>query len=822
MDISFACNRLFKELDVQSGRRQFVLTGNINDCFFVDAATGVCENIEDALLYYGMQKRYEIVVVFDSNMNPRFASPEMERLYSQIVDIATPLPEDRIEWNDDPIETASTKKPDTESAVNQATRGTSTREKIVLEKILNRLIPDKHKSFVVIVNPESLLEYNIGGGLTSEARQRLEMIRGCAKQNPGNIDTCTLLLVGKDHFDCFVEASSGLVGGLESRTKTIHVVGPDVHEIESMLTRIQCRYGLSGNARMIARDVHAKSQRENEELYNIFSTIRRRMVTSRPETLEDLFADGKSDDEKRKILEEAEKELASMIGLAAVKDKVREFKALARLLKENQEAGRESPFNLHALLLGNPGTGKTVVARILGRMYYALGIRSSEKVVEISAADIKSPYNPADAAVNLQKKIKEALGGVLFIDEVYQFAEDEWLRKAFEDELMKYMEDHRDSLTVLAAGYEEKRQVIFNINPGVRRRFNDPDNTIVFPDYSIGELVQIAEGMFAKHGRTLTPRARQKMINYIELRSSIGKMENAGGIRNLVEIMIKNAAIHGRFEEIEDQDIPDIKRGMPIDGVLQELNEKFVGLQSVKDRIMKIARRIEHDERKGILTGQKFNMQFVGNPGTGKTTVARYMSRVFNSVGLIEGEDVIEIAGSALKGSVIGKAQENVRNAFAKARDEGKVLFIDEAYALFRNNVNQDSYGQEVIDTIVSEVTSAQNGRVFTILAGYRDDMEFLMNGNDGLASRFPLIVEFPDYSIEECLEILCLELRRKKKELEPTAAEHVKVHIVGMKRKEKFGNARAMETLASDLIDACLDRDTHSDTITLEDVQRI
>ena len=168
-----------------------------------------------------------------------------------------------------------------------------------------------------------------------------------------------------------------------------------------------------------------------------------------------------------------------------------------------------------------------------------------------------------------------------------------------------------------------------------------------------------------------------------------------------------------QLSRIEVDDIPFIKREVSVEDILAELETTFIGLQSVKDQIRRIAKRIAYNEREGLITDRKYNMQFVGNPGTGKTTIARYMSRVFNAVGLLEGTDVIEVAGTALKGSYIGQSKDAVIQYFTKAREEGKVLFIDEAHNLYNpNSGQQDSYAQEVIAQIVQETTAVKNARV--------------------------------------------------------------------------------------------------------------
>jgi len=331
--------------------------------------------------------------------------------------------------------------------------------------------------------------------------------------------------------------------------------------------------------------------------------------------------------------------------------------------------------------------------------------------------------------------------------------------------------------------------------------------------------------MLKKDHYALAENARQPLKRYIEGRIKVGRMENAGGARNLAETLAKNAARREEYSEVAEQDIPLIKRAVTVEDILDELEATFIGLQSVKDQIRRIAKRIAFSEREGLTTERKYNMQFVGNPGTGKTTIARYMSRVFNAVGLLEGTDVIEVAGTALKGSFVGQSKDVVIRHFEKAREEGKVLFIDEAHNLYNANPShQDSFSQEVIAQIVQETTATKNARVFTILAGYPQEMRRLMDADPGLQRRFPeaLTIHFPDYTADECLQILEKRLAQKNFTLDSEAIPALLGVIETMKQNPKFGNAGSMVNLADHLFDEHLMRDEITKKITIKDVEAI
>lgn len=828
----FVCNRLFNKLKIQGGRRQFVLSGKTHDYFFPDSIRGICKTIEEALLYYAVLQGYEIALSISKEMTLHFALPTMKEKYESIVEGKSVDPQKssgavRRGASGAPPQNNGDGTGGTNTAANSAAeqvqRNAASKAQSIFDGIRTRLIPHQTKSFIVLCRAGLLMEFGQDGGLTKPSEQKIQSICGWAGVDPGHSQTCSVLTLSDMYAERFDQETRRLVHGIEDRRIPFCIETPDEAEISAMLVRLQCRHDLTGDVKSVAKRLAVQCKLQHDILHNIVETVKAKLSASgehKPRRIEEIFEDA-DEDNRRKTLEEAHRELGELVGLQTVKTKVIELVNLAKLIKRKRDAGQNtSDFSLHSLLTGNPGTGKTVVARILGKFYYGLGLRTSPKVVEMSVADITSQYNPGEASQKLQEKIAEAMGGVLFIDEIYQFADDEWLRKAFENVLMKSMEDNRDHLTVLGAGYGgEHLQRTLKINPGVPRRFNHPDNTIEFPNYNVEELLEITKRMLKKEGYTLGENTEPAVRIYIEERIRVGKMENAGGARNLIETMIKNAAKNERYSEISIVDIPNVKRSGTIDDILAELDQNFIGLQSVKDQIKRIAKRIAYNEREGLTTDRKYNMQFIGNPGTGKTTIARYMSRVFNAVGLIDGTDVVEVSVMQLKQGYVGQSGQEVIRRFTQAREEGKVLFIDEAHNLYSHTQDNDSFNKDIITAIVAESTAVQNTRVFTILAGYPEPMRHLMNADPGLQRRFPLIVEFPDYSTDECLQILRSKLGKRKLTIADDMEPVLRDLIEDMKVQPHFGNAGTMESFAETLFDNYVMRDGTDRTISQDDL---
>jgi SpoVK/Ycf46/Vps4 family AAA+-type ATPase len=237
-------------------------------------------------------------------------------------------------------------------------------------------------------------------------------------------------------------------------------------------------------------------------------------------------------------------ELDEFIGLVTVKSKIREMATLARVQQMRRKEGLPSiKASLHAVYSGNPGTGKTTIARIMGKLYKSLGILKRGHVVECDRSRLVAEYI-GQTAIKTNKVIDEALDGVLFIDEAYTLggneSKNDYGGEAIET-LLKRMEDSRGRLVVIAAGYTEKMEAFLQSNPGLESRF---PNHIDFPDYSPAELCRVFVGMARDHGMSCTPELRRKLLLHYTLahRDRGSGWGNARDVRNLFENAITRHA----------------------------------------------------------------------------------------------------------------------------------------------------------------------------------------------------------------------------------------------------------------------------------------
>ena len=269
-----------------------------------------------------------------------------------------------------------------------------------------------------------------------------------------------------------------------------------------------------------------------------------------------------------------EEELDELIGLADIKSDVRELAAFAKVQKIRKEQGMKSvPVSLHLVFTGNPGTGKTTVARILGRMYKKIGILSKGQLVEVDRSGLVAGY-VGQTALKVQKVIQSAMGGVLFIDEAYALSQenDAFGQEAI-DTLLKAMEDHRDNLIVIIAGYTEPMEVFINSNPGLKSRFN---KYIEFPDYTVDELEQIFDLNCRKYEYEVDEDAKTQIRAMITLRKirNLVNFANGRDVRNLFEEIITNQA--RRIAKLEDPKPEDLRR-ITVDDLRDDGEEKADG-----------------------------------------------------------------------------------------------------------------------------------------------------------------------------------------------------------------------------------------------------
>ena len=506
-------------------------------------------------------------------------------------------------------------------------------------------------------------------------------------------------------------------------------------------------------------------------------------------------------------VEEVLAELDSLVGLEEVKSEVRKIVNLAKVNEARRAQGlKVPPMTYHMVFTGNPGTGKTTVARIVARAFRALGIAKTGQLVETDRSGLVGRYE-GETAVKTNAKIDEAIGGILFVDEAYQLVSgenDDYGKEAIAT-LLKRMEDDRDRLIVIAAGYTDEMRDFLDANSGLRSRF---PRMIEFADYTAPELAAIFRSMAKKNEFALAPDLDAG------LDAAIAKLTakrdrtfgNARFVRQLFEDATARQAT--RLAESGDLDAEALKtlaladlssgerkediRAPKIEDVLAEL-DSLVGLQPVKDEVRRLVATVRANKlraEKGLENNvtMSYNFVFTGNPGTGKTTVARILGKAFRALGVLERANFVETDRSGLVAKYEGQTAAKTNKLIDSAA--GGILFIDEAYQL--NQGENDQYGAEAVATLLKRMEDAR-GSMVVIIAGYKEEMKRFMAINSGLESRFNRTVEFPDYSAKELAEVYRSMAKKAKYRLSDDTERWLLPYISMLteKRDKNFGNAR-------------------------------
>ncbi|QII51592.1 stage V sporulation protein K [Bacillus paralicheniformis] len=248
---------------------------------------------------------------------------------------------------------------------------------------------------------------------------------------------------------------------------------------------------------------------------------------------------------KHSILKEIEREMNTLVGMEEMKRNIKEIYAWIFVNKKREEQGLKAGKQaLHMMFKGNPGTGKTTVARLIGRLFYEMNVLSKGHLIEAERADLVGEYI-GHTAQKTRDLIKKAMGGILFIDEAYSLArggEKDFGKEAI-DTLVKHMEDKRNEFILILAGYSREMDHFLSLNPGLQSRF---PISIDFPDYSVSQLMDIAKRMMTEREYQFSPEAEWKLKDHLmAVKSTVSpaKFSNGRFVRNLIEKSIRSQAM---------------------------------------------------------------------------------------------------------------------------------------------------------------------------------------------------------------------------------------------------------------------------------------
>ena len=551
--------------------------------------------------------------------------------------------------------------------------------------------------------------------------------------------------------------------------------------------------------------------------------------------------------------EDPYQELMSLVGLNTVKTKIDEIIMNAKLDKIKNEkfieekkqtvlgdTNRVLTDTLHMAFLGNPGTAKTTVAKLFARILYQKGIIRSPKTIM---------FNLNDTPKNCQKAFEEARGGVLFIDEAYQYIGYEFLA-----DLVECLETYRNEVIVIFAGYKYEMKHFIASNTGLESRIK---YKIEFEDYDEDELWQILLNMLKKMNLKLNEKdvndIKEKLMPVFGSSQVEEKFGNGRLVRNILDTAKAKMAVRimkdkehlqdKSYDELTTLTLDDFdidfkmltgKTILPyVKDPSKEL-ENYIGLAKVKNILNKILYKAKMDKLRNdklnanekTLIKSPMHLAFIGNPGTGKTSVARLFAKILKQKGIIKKSNIVEVGRKNLIGDPMISTSKVISAVFESAR--GGILFIDEAYSL----IDAIGQGEEAINAIVQEMENRRD-EVIVILGGYKDRMESFITRNEGMKSRISYVVEFEDYNQEELFKIFEKTICDNDLKLDKGVNEFIKKEIARIVQRDDYkllGNARLIRKIVEksklnkDYRLGKLDKEEYTDdelkTIIISDLQ--
>jgi SpoVK/Ycf46/Vps4 family AAA+-type ATPase len=563
--------------------------------------------------------------------------------------------------------------------------------------------------------------------------------------------------------------------------------------------------------------------------------------TSSPELVRPIVIVDADERTEASPMELALAKLDGMVGLAPVKQEVKGMIARMQVEQKRRDQGLDvSALSQHMVFTGPPGVGKTEIARLVGEIYRGLKVLRKGHVVEIDRAGLVAGY-VGHTAIKTLDKCREALDGILFIDEAYSLAAatgggSDFGKEAI-DTLLKFMEDNRDRIIVIVAGYRNEMRRFIDSNPGLSSRFS---KTVDFPSYNSADLTEIFKRMAIRQQFNLPEGFEGKVRPWIESRSRAEDWANAREMRTLLEkareaqaLRVANELVNDPSTDISKVTIEDIvtATGQNVEdneaavaAALEKLNV-MVGLAPVKQEVQGLIARMQIEQKRrdqGLdVSALSQHMVFTGPPGVGKTEVARVIGEIFRALRVLRKGHLVETDRAGLVAGYIGHTAIKTLDKCREALDG--ILFIDEAYSLAAPTGGGSDFGKEAIDTLLKFMEDNRD-RIIVIVAGYRNEMRRFIDSNPGLSSRFSKTVDFPSFNTTELCEIFKRMAARQQFALPEGFEAKLKPWVEGRSKADDWANAREMRTLLektreAQALRAASDPSADISHVTIEDI---
>lgn len=536
-------------------------------------------------------------------------------------------------------------------------------------------------------------------------------------------------------------------------------------------------------------------------------------------TLADETAETSACEEKSAIAK-----IDALVGAEDYKKLCHEIAKRAEIIRQNRT--QKAFFSEAYLFFAAPGCGYTTALELLSELLTELKLFDAPKEV----AEFELPSPEESEAKDKLHRLAESVKYAMEAHRILSFDITQWQGKMMSSAFKRFL------MTLAQAN--EKSVIVFRCKvaqPDARRDVqHDLDDIITtrvveIPPFTPEEQRAIAAQYLKQYGFTADEASWELFEERVTLEHADGFFYGLHTIRKVANEMIRCTELYSaEHQQNEKMIVSEALRGFvpqreaeALSGM--EMLDSLVGMEEIKKQLNRILRQVILSTKSDIQHRPCIHMRFVGNPGTGKTTVARILGKLLNENGILRIGKFFEHKGRDLCGSFVGhtapKTTEICRQAY------GSVLFIDEAYSLYRDGYSGNDYGREAIDTLIAEMENHSDD-LLVILAGYPDDMDELMSANAGLASRVPYTIRFPNYSKEQLHQIfmnMCHAQFRVTEELE-TASKHYFDDLPdAVLQAKSFGNARFVRNLFervwSNAADRCQVSDISQIELTVDDL---
>ena len=494
---------------------------------------------------------------------------------------------------------------------------------------------------------------------------------------------------------------------------------------------------------------------------------------------------------------DALQKINALVGAAEFRSLAKEISDIAAEIKRT--GTYEVFFNQCYLFSIGEGRGLTTYLTLLAQLIGELGLckMSADPVREEKLGPFREEMEPFEDAMRALGKGDKKSVKLLCIDI------SEWMDKTddrYFKRFLRIVEKHSEEfIVVFRVPFVDK-----DILAEIRFSLNDLLNVraLSFPPFNRNEIKEFAEHELDRLKFSLTKTAWDCFFERISEEKGDGKFYGINTIKKVVKELVYCKQLQNARAKKTDTVIGKNEAKYICSGVDDpklsgfEMLSKLVGSESIKKRIEEIVAQIDLSLRDSSMERPCIHMRFVGNPGTGKTTVARIIGKILKEKGVLRIGNFYEYAGRDLCGRYVGETAPKTASICRDAY--GSVLFIDEAYSLYRGDDNSRDYGREALDTLIAEMENHRNDFV-VIMAGYTDDMDKLMEGNMGLASRMPYTIEFPNFTREQLYLIFESMVKgRFKSDKQLLAAAHAYFNVLPDEiiQAKEFSNARFVRNL--------------------------